>query len=493
MSKNNVVVVFSSHLTEDENQEFIKHIDDTIGARHKTVCYPNFNQYSLAQIYNQAIKDHYQENSIFVCCHNDIVIKTSNWGKTLLSKFNNLGYDIIGVAGSTYLPESGRWWEDPSKMQGIVEHTNGLRTWVSQYSEEIHGVKDVVLIDGLFMSFDPDNIVHRFDENYKGFHFYDLSWTVPNYLDGCNIGVTTSIRILHKSVGQTNEQWEANRQQFARQYADELPLTIPPPFKDFSINLKKQPKVSVVIPTKNNLKYIRNNIWSWRDIVKYRNYEILIADTGSNEDVIKAYDEFLDDKIRVLRYDYYNFAKINNDVVRNHIGDDTELLLFCNDDILLLNDALSRIVQIYNQHRDNVGTVGIRMHFGDATVQHNGIMIVRDPEGNIRLGHRDFKRTSDYAMDVNTNSKGNTGGFMLIRKDLFLSLGGFNENYIECLEDVELNLMCRHKGLKNITASDAVAFHYESVSRDKLQGKNERFTVDFERLNVFIRDNQIKI
>lgn len=223
--KNNIVVVFSSHLSEDENWKFIEHIDDTIGVKHKVICYPNHNEFSLSQIYNQALKDHNEKDSVFVCCHNDIVIKTPNWGKILLAKFNNTNFDIIGVAGSTYLPESGRWWDDPSKMLGIVEHTNGLREWVSTYSHEIHGVKEVVLIDGLFMAFNPETIVHKFDETYKGFHFYDLSFCVPNYLDGCEVGVTTSIRILHKSVGMTNEQWEANRQQFVKDYEEELPIT----------------------------------------------------------------------------------------------------------------------------------------------------------------------------------------------------------------------------------------------------------------------------
>jgi GT2 family glycosyltransferase len=491
--KNNIVVVFSSHYSEEFNNDFIKHIDKTIGVRHKTICYPNFNQFSLAQIYNQAIQDHSEKDCIFVCCHNDIWFKTMNWGKTLLSKFNNTNFDIIGVAGSTYLPESGKWWEDPSKMLGIVEHTNGLRQWVSQYSKEIHAVKETVLIDGLFMSFNPETIVHRFDESYKGFHFYDLSFCVPNYLDGCDIGVTTSIRILHESVGQTNEQWEINRQQFVTQWVQELPITIPPPYRDLNPKLKETPKVSVIIPTKNNLKYIENNLYSWRNNVMYDNYEIIIADTGSEEDVIAAYKPLLNNKVKLVRYDYYNFGKINNDVVRNHVSDDTELLLFCNDDVYLLNDALSRCVEIYNKHKADAGTIGIRLHFGDASIQHNGIMIVRDPEGNVRLGHKDFKRTEGYSTSVNTNSKGNTGGFMLIKKSLFEELGGFNENYIECLEDVELNLMCRHKGLKNITVSDAVAFHYESVSRNKLQGKDERFAVDFERLNVFINENQIKI
>ena len=491
--KTNIVVIFSSHLSEEENQKFIKHIDNTIGnVKHKVICYPNFNQFSLSQVYNDAIKNHIEKDCIFVMCHNDITIKTKNWGKVLLNHFNYIDYSIIGIAGTTYLHDDGVWWHDKSKMFGIVEHTNGLSTWVSQYSPEIKGVKDVVLIDGLFMSFDPDTIIHRFDESYNGFHFYDLSFCVPNYLDGCDIGVTTSIRVLHNSIGETDPNWENNRQQFIKQWQDELPLTISPPYKDFNLKLITKPKVTVIIPTKNNIKYIRNNLYSWEDVIMYDNYEIIIADTGSDEDVIEQYDEFLGDKVKLVRYDYYNFGKINNDVVRNHISDDTELILFCNDDVLLLNDALSRCVQIYNENKDSVGTIGIRLHFGDGSIQHNGITISRD-SNKIILSHRDFKKTEKYQTNVNYNSQGNTGGFMLINKELFNSFNGFSEEYIECLEDVELNLKCKKQGLKNITVSDAVAYHYESISRNKIKGGDERFMVDYERLGVFIENNGIKI
>lgn len=489
--KNNIVVIFSSHRSEEFNNDFITHIGATIGVRHKVVCYPNFNQYSLSQIYNQAIEDHYEPNSIFVVCHNDIWFKTLNWGKQLVGKFNNIGFDIIGIAGSTYLPESGKWWDNPSKMLGIVEHSNGISEWVSAYSKEIYSVKDVVLIDGLFMSFDPDTIIHRFDESYKGFHFYDLSFCVPNYLDGCNIGVTTSIRVLHQSIGETNQEWENNRIQFVKQWADELPLVIPPSFKDLNPKLIAEPKVSVIIPTKNNLKYLRNNIFSWQDVVFYNNYEIIIADTGSDEAVIKEYDEFLNDKVRLIRYNYYNFGKINNDVVKNHVSKDTELVLFCNDDILLLNDALSRIVQIYNENRDNVGTIGIRLHYGDASIQHNGITVVRDSTNNIHLSHVDIKKTTSFFQGVNYNSLGNTGAFLLINKDVFIDVGYFNESYIECFEDVELNLNCFIKNKKNITVSDAVGYHYESISRDKSDDKLDKLNRDyFERLHPFYLKNK---
>jgi hypothetical protein len=224
--KKTITVVFSSHLTPIDNEVFIQHIDSSIGVDHSSFCYVNHNTHSLTEIYNKAIEEHHKEDAIMVFCHNDIEFKTQDWGKKLLHHFNHRDYQIIGVAGTTNMPVSGRWWDDRSKMMGIVEHTNSLRTWVSEYCKPFHGVKDVCLIDGLFMAVDTSDISNKFDEEFGEFHFYDLSFCIPNYLDGDNIGVVTDIRILHKSVGMTNQQWEDARIKLANKYKEELPINI---------------------------------------------------------------------------------------------------------------------------------------------------------------------------------------------------------------------------------------------------------------------------
>jgi len=489
--KNKIIVVFSSHLGDEKNNDFINHIHNTIGVSHDVVCYTNYNQYSLTEVYNKAIDEYNKDNVIMVFLHPDVLIKTKNWGKILLSKFNNTDYQILGVAGSTIMPASGMWWEFRNNMCGIVQHSNGISTWVSEYSKEIPNVKEVVVIDGVFMAVDCNKIVHKFDEEFKGFHFYDISMIIPNYLDGCNIGVTTSIRILHKSIGMTNQEWENNRIQFADKYKEYLPLSLPPQYNDINIKLTTEPKVSVIIPTKNNFNLIKNNINSWKDCVNYKNYEILIADTGSSPNIINQYSEILDNKVKLIQYDYYNFGKINNDMVKNHVSSDTELILFCNDDVKLLNDALSRCVEIYNANKDSVGTIGIRLHFANADVQHCGISIISDTTDNIHLTHVDLRKSSNYFTSINYNSLGNTGAFLLISRELFIEIGCFNESYIECFEDVELNLNCLIKGKKNITICDAVAYHYESMSRDKSKDKIEKLNKDyFERLHPFYLKNK---
>lgn len=225
--KNIIEVVFSSHLSPEENKTFENHISNTIGCNHNIHCYENKNQYSLCEVYNDSLKNHHKnENQIFLFLHNDILFKTRKWGKILLRKFNNHDKDIIGVAGSTQLSENGVWWMKKDKMFGRVSHTDGLREWVSDYNSKFLGLKDVVVIDGLFMAVNPDMVEYGFDETFKGFHFYDISFCLKNFINGLNIGVTNEINVLHKSIGQTNEQWEENRKLFIKKYKEYLPLNL---------------------------------------------------------------------------------------------------------------------------------------------------------------------------------------------------------------------------------------------------------------------------
>jgi len=227
MKKKKIIVVYSSHLSDEHDNNFNLHIKKTIGTSHEFFSIKNHNQYSLNEVYNQAFDKYSNENDIiFTFIHNDIYFKTQNWGKILLRKFNNFDVDIIGVAGTDYLGEDGVWWNKKHRMFGAVEHTDGGNSWLSDYGSEFKGLQPVVVIDGVFMAVNPDNIIHKFDENISGFHFYDISFCFNNYIDGCEIAVTNEIRILHKSIGVTNKEWDLNRKLFVQKNKQFLPLTI---------------------------------------------------------------------------------------------------------------------------------------------------------------------------------------------------------------------------------------------------------------------------
>ena len=227
--KNEIIVVYSSHLPAEVDRKFDELIRRTIGTKHRIIRTLNENQFSLATVYNTAMDSVYEdENAIYVFCHNDIIFKTQNWGRRLLARFNHSDYGILGIAGTTYFSKTARWWDDRSKMYGIVEHSDGTKEWVSEYSNPLPNIQPTVLVDGLFMAVDPDKIEKKFNTNYGKFHFYDVSFCIDNYLEDVEIGVITDIRVLHKSVGQTNQEWENNRIKFAEEYNEHLPLKVVP-------------------------------------------------------------------------------------------------------------------------------------------------------------------------------------------------------------------------------------------------------------------------
>ena len=72
---------------------------------------------------------------------------------------------------------------------------------------------------------------------------------------------------------------------------------------------------------------------------------------------------------------------------------------------------------------------------------------------------------------------GNTAAFMLISKNLFNEIGGFNEIYDECFEDVELNLLCLLKNKVNVTNNVAACYHLESQTRTRVYEDSDLKTI----------------
>ena len=70
----------------------------------------------------------------------------------------------------------------------------------------------------------------------------------------------------------------------------------------------------------------------------------------------------------------------------------------------------------------------------------------------------------------------------------------FNENYINCFEDVELNLRCVTMGFKNYYDGSLVAYHYESQTRNEDSENISKLQQDFrERLFPYIQNNERKL
>jgi GT2 family glycosyltransferase len=194
----------------------------------------------------------------------------------------------------------------------------------------------------------------------------------------------------------------------------------------------------------------------------------------------------------LINYDYYNFAKINNDVVKNYINDDFEFLLFSNNDIKVLNNVIFEMLSIY-KNKNKVGTIGARLHYENNTVQHNGVMCYIDNDNKFGVTHAALYSYYSYT-PYTKNVIGNTAALLMIKKTLFEKQNGYNENYTECFEDVELNLRCVLMGYENYLSGKSVAYHYESQTRNDSDEKIQRTINDYKNLlNPFVFNNFDKI
>jgi hypothetical protein len=219
-----ITIGFSTRKIDDSFVELLK---KTCGVPNPQIIpIENEGKYSLPEAYNMILEQ--ATNDIVVLCHDDIYFDSKNWGSKILKHFKRSPeYGILGLAGSTQLPESAKWWEDFSKMKGIVNHEHEGKKWESKYSASLgNQIEDVVLVDGLFIVLNKKNIKQTFNEEIKGFHFYDVDFSFRNFIEDVKIGIIYDVRVTHKSIGQTNEQWEQNRIKFAETNKDLLPVKI---------------------------------------------------------------------------------------------------------------------------------------------------------------------------------------------------------------------------------------------------------------------------
>jgi hypothetical protein len=219
-----ITIGFSSRKVDNSFVELLK---KTCGLPNPEIIpVENNGEFSLPEVYNMILEK--SSNDIVILCHDDIYFDSKNWGQKILKHIKrNEEYGILGLAGSVQLPKSAKWWEDFSKMKGIVNHEHGGKKWESKYSSSKgNELDDVVLVDGLFIVINKKNIKKTFNEEIKGFHFYDVDFSFRNFIEGVKIGVMYDVRVTHKSIGETNIQWEKNREIFAENYKDILPVKI---------------------------------------------------------------------------------------------------------------------------------------------------------------------------------------------------------------------------------------------------------------------------
>jgi len=347
-----ITVIYSTRKEKPEFKDFIK---NTSGLKDiEIIEYINNGEHSLTYLYNKGLKE--SKYNIVLFCHDDIIIETKNWGRKIIGHFKRRpGYGILGKAGSKYMPASGRWWDvGMTEAVGQVYHQHNGKRWLSKYNEFFgNKIEDTIIVDGLFFMVNKNNIKKHFDENIKGFHFYEVDFCFENFLSGVNIGVIADITVTHLSIGQTNQQWEENKKQFVEKHKNNLPQIIP-----YSYNVKKIknniPLVSLLMPIYNygnRLNQTLNSVFQQ----DYTNFEIIIVDDGSTDEYVKMKLKHLEkaERIKVVYKENGGPSSARNEAFKHASGD---YILPLDADDMILPGYLKICVAIL-QKNENISPV----------------------------------------------------------------------------------------------------------------------------------------
>jgi GT2 family glycosyltransferase len=233
------------------------------------------------------------------------------------------------------------------------------------------------------------------------------------------------------------------------------------------------------------LNGIRSNV-----LVEYKIYLAYNGKCSVTEAQILTFlkNHFPTENYKVVHYGFYNFAALNNDIIRNHLDPRTEYLLFCNNDVIVSGECVNEMVYLMHSSPVPLGTIGCRLLFENRRIQHDGQIILLFRDGSFKgVTHLNLGRDpNDVTYASGRFVVGNTFALCLCRLDAFMAVGCLNEKYDTCFEDVEINLRLLQGGYRNmVLPSTFWAFHLESYSRNQTEGKNKILSSDVSRLVKF--------
>ena len=243
-----------------------------------------------------------------------------------------------------------------------------------------------------------------------------------------------------------------------------------------------EPLVSILIPNrdqKETLEKCLNSIW---EKSTYKNYEILIVENNSSSPEIFDYYREIEKRpgVRILTWkEGFNYSAINNFGEKSAAGD---YLLFLNNDVEVINPRWIEEL-LGNCQRKEVGIVGAKLYYPDDTIQHAGTVIgIGGIAGhaflNMPRSRTGYLHKASLQMDLSAV----TAACMMMKRQVFEQLGGFEERLSVAFNDVDLCLRTVQAGYLVVYNPEVELYHYESKSRgaEDSEEKVRRFQEEIE-------------
>ena len=227
--------------------------------------------------------------------------------------------------------------------------------------------------------------------------------------------------------------------------------------------LQNEPKVSIIIPTKNNKSLLKRCIDSLENNTNYKNFEIIIIDNNSDDsETLQYYDSL---NYQIIFYSHpFNFSKMNNLGASKAQGD---FILCLNDDTKAIDpDWLTEMVSICQQN--DVGIVGAKLLHSNGTIQHAGAVFLKSGSGFHVFENISEKSKGFFNLhNVLRNFSAVTGACLLIKNSIFEKINGYDNDFDLFYGDADLCLKTLKAGFHVVYTPYARLLHEGSTTIKK--------------------------
>ncbi len=227
------------------------------------------------------------------------------------------------------------------------------------------------------------------------------------------------------------------------------------------------PLVTVIVPTTGKLDVLRPCVEGVLNRTEYAHIELLVIVTELGERTREeaAYLEKVAKSPRTTilfsEGGPFNFSSTNNLAAGHATG---ELMCFLNDDTEVLHEDWLAAMSGHAL-RERVGAVGAKLLYPNGRIQHAGVILGAGGVGahSYRGMRSDTVGYHDRAV-VDQEVSCVTAACMLVRREAFVDVGGFDESLTVAFNDVDLCLRLRRRGWRIVWTASAQLRHKESVS-----------------------------
>jgi GT2 family glycosyltransferase len=224
---------------------------------------------------------------------------------------------------------------------------------------------------------------------------------------------------------------------------------------------------SIIVSLYNRLDLTLAFLETLESTLQGISYEAILIDDGST-DGTRDYLQQLRSPYRILLNERRRNYSANNNLGAR--GAQADVLVLLNNDLLLTPGWLHPMVQLLNSSPD-VGAVGnIQINPRTRLVDHAGVAFHRDGSPFHSWKNRRFPPKGDFR-----EMKAASAACLLIKRQRFLDVGGFDECFVNGSEDIDLCIRLRRQGYRILIANRSIIYHHVSSSPGRLEyvKKNE--------------------